>query len=142
MRRDACLGAKRSFSFETVMSHPSKVDFLALAKAAGFFVQLFSIGTDDPRTNIGRVALRVALGGHDVPQDRIVARWHRTMALLPLAIVISDRSFIFDNSASGPDITGPRLVLEANVANDVVTLRERWPVPDWVRRFAVTPFAT
>jgi predicted ABC-type ATPase len=142
MRRDACLVAKRSFSFETVMSHPSKVEFLARAKEVGYFVQLFFVGTDDPRTNIDRVALRVALGGHDVPRDRIIARWHRTMALLHRAMAISDRSFIFDNSTSGPDIAEPRLVLEANVANGVVTLRERGPVPAWVRRFAVTPFAT
>jgi len=140
--RNECLEAKRSFSFETVMSHPSKVEFMARAKAAGFFVQLFFVGTDDPRTNIDRVALRVALGGHDVPQDRIVARWHRTMALLHRAVAISDRSFIFDNSTSGPDIAGPRLVLEANMANGVVTLRERGPVPDWVRRFAIAPLAT
>jgi predicted ABC-type ATPase len=137
--RDACIEARRSFSFETVMSHPSKVEVLTRAKAAGFFVQLFFVGVDDPQTNVERVALRVAQGGHDVPQDRIVARWHRTMALLHRAVAISDRSFIFDNSASGPDVTGPRLVLEAHVVDGIVTLRERAPVPDWVRRFAVAP---
>ena len=40
--------------------------------------------------NIARVAQRVAQGGHDVPRDRIVARYHRTMALLPDAIVAAD----------------------------------------------------
>jgi predicted ABC-type ATPase len=39
-RREACIEAKRSFSFETVMSHPSKVNILVRAKIAGFFVQL------------------------------------------------------------------------------------------------------
>jgi predicted ABC-type ATPase len=34
-RRDACIAAGRSLSFETVMSHPSKIDILARAKAAG-----------------------------------------------------------------------------------------------------------
>jgi predicted ABC-type ATPase len=81
-RRDQCIEAGRSFSFETVMSHPSKVEILERARAFGFSVQLFFVGTDDPRTNIERVALRVAQGGHDVPEDRIVARWGRTMALL------------------------------------------------------------
>jgi predicted ABC-type ATPase len=71
-RREACIEAKRSFSFETVMSHPSKIDILVRAKEAGFFVQLFFVGTDDPRTNIERVALRVQQGGHDVPTDKIV----------------------------------------------------------------------
>jgi predicted ABC-type ATPase len=51
-RREACIEARRSFSFETVMSHPSKIDILARAKAAGFYVQLFFVGIDDPQTNI------------------------------------------------------------------------------------------
>jgi predicted ABC-type ATPase len=50
-RREACIEAGHSFSFETVMSHPSKIDILARAKAAGFFVQLFFVGIDDPQTN-------------------------------------------------------------------------------------------
>lgn len=79
-RREACIEARRSFSFETVMSHPSKIDILARAKAAGFYVQLFFVGIDDPQTNIDRVRLRVAQGGHDVPQTRSyrvgTARWH------------------------------------------------------------------
>jgi predicted ABC-type ATPase len=99
-RREACINAKRSFSFETVMSHPSKIDILRRAKEKGFFVQLFFVGTDDPQTNIERVALRVAQGGHDVPTDRIVARWLRTMMLLPEAVRSADRVAIFDNSAT------------------------------------------
>jgi len=59
-RREACIEAKRSFSFETVMSHPSKIDILARAREAGFFVQLFFVGTDDPQINVERVTLRVA----------------------------------------------------------------------------------
>src|SRR5947207_7390819 len=94
-RRDECIAAKRSFSFETVMSHPSKVEILHRARAAGFFTQLFFVGIDDPRTNVERVALRVAQGGHDVPEDRIVARWHRTMGLLARAADAADRSFVF-----------------------------------------------
>jgi len=43
-RRNACIEARRSFSFETVMSHPSKLDILVRAKEAGFFVQLFFVG--------------------------------------------------------------------------------------------------
>src|SRR5262245_5934815 len=61
-RRDVCIETRQSFSFETVMSHPSKIDILVRARAAGFFVQLFFVGTDDPRINIERVALRVAQG--------------------------------------------------------------------------------
>jgi predicted ABC-type ATPase len=140
-RRDACIEARRSFSFETVMSHPSKVDLLIRARAAGFFAQTFFVGTDDPRTDVERVALRVAQGGHDVPLDRIIARWNRTMELLHRAIDASDKTYIFDNSASVTPSTsvGPRLVMEiANLREgERKVARSIRPVPDWVRHYVL-----
>jgi predicted ABC-type ATPase len=139
-RREACIEAGHSFSFETVMSHPSKIDILARAKAAGFFVQLFFVGIDDPQTNIERVQLRVARGGHDVPRDKIVPRWQRTMALLPTAIRIADRSFLFDNSASGLD-QGPKLILVATRSADGnvdLSLKVNSP-PSWLKTYVQDP---
>jgi predicted ABC-type ATPase len=139
-RREVCIEAKRSFSFETVMSHPSKVDILVRAKAAGFFVQLFFVGTDDPQTNIERVELRVAQGGHSVPHDRIVSRWKRTMALLHTAIKASDRSFLFDNSAAGLG-PGPTLVFTGalgTAGHFESTLRVS-PPQGWLRQYVLNP---
>jgi predicted ABC-type ATPase len=140
-RRDACIEGKRSFSFETVMSHPSKVEILARARVAGFFVRLFFVGTDDPRTNIERVALRVAEGGHDVPEDRITARWHRTMQFLHQAIEASDEAFVFDNSVTRPFAGGPRLVFRRSysTARRDLEIQQFAPVPSWVRRYVLDP---
>jgi predicted ABC-type ATPase len=137
-RRDACIAAARSFSFETVMSHPSKIDILARAKAAGFFVQLFFVGIDDPRTNIDRVRLRVAQGGHDVPLDKIIPRWMRTMALLGGAIKLADQSFLFDNSVAGVD-QGPKLVLTVarKIDGSVETSLKVKSPPSWVRQYVL-----
>jgi predicted ABC-type ATPase len=44
------------------------------------------------------VRQRVALGGHPVPEDRIVARYERSLALLPDALALCDRAVLFDNS--------------------------------------------
>lgn len=44
-----------SFSFETVMSHSSKIDFLKLAKEKKYKVYLYFIATEDPSINIERV---------------------------------------------------------------------------------------
>lgn len=122
------------------MSHPSKIDILVRAKAAGFFVQLFFVGTDDPRTNIERVALRVAQGGHDVPQDRIVSRWNRTMALLHRAIEASDRSFLFDNSAVGGH-SSPNLVFTSDLGAEGRSESglQVNPPPDWLRQYVLDP---
>lgn len=140
-RRDECISAKRSFSFETVMSHPSKIEILVRAKEAGYTVLLYFVGTDDPQTNIERVALRVAQGGHAVPDDKVRDRWLRTMTLLQQAIRSSDRSYIFDNSVVGTVDTVPRLVF-----NRSATPSGRLPQyeligapPAWITRFVLNP---
>jgi predicted ABC-type ATPase len=121
------------------MSHPSKIDILVRAKEAGFFVQLFFVGTDDPQTNVKRVALRVQQGGHSVPTDKIVSRWTRTMGLLHRAITASDQAFVFDNSAAGNASTGPRLIFRRNISQEWAApqIEQRPPIPGWVRKFVL-----
>lgn len=151
--REACLAARTSFSFETVMSHPSKVDVTRRAKSLGFRVKLFFVGVEEPTINIARVAQRVAQGGHDVPRDRIVARYHRTMALLPDAVVAADHSIIFDNTtpnALSRRATAAALlgisshnpltpVIEARSGVKIVLTPYSSPLPAWVDRFLVQP---
>lgn len=98
---------RQPFAYETDLSHPSHVTAMERARARGYFVRLFFIGTETPQINLDRVADRVAKGGHDVPPDRITARWQRVMEdqLIP-AIRAADESFVFDNSAKGDGI-GP-----------------------------------
>jgi predicted ABC-type ATPase len=131
--RDQCLHSGKSFSFETVMSHESKVQFMQKARATGFTIQLYFVATGDPLVNVGRVRTRVASGGHDVPEDRIVARYHRTIALLPAAMLASDRAVIFDNSiASDVDETMRlRPVIESHFFDDKLRIIPLPPVPLW-----------
>lgn len=100
-RRAQLLATRSGIAFETVFSAPDKLDFLARARDAGFFVRLFFIGTCDPRINAARVANRVMAGGHTVPIEKIVSRFERSVANLPVAIDIAHRTYIFDNSADG-----------------------------------------
>ena len=101
--RQKLLEQKTSFTVETVMSHPSKVDVLAQAQAAGFRTYLYFVATDDPAINISRVKSRVKLGGHAVPEDRIEARYHRSLDLLMESIRHTNRAYIFDNSGDNQD---------------------------------------
>jgi predicted ABC-type ATPase len=101
--RQKLLAQKLTFTFETVMSHPSKVDILIQAQAAGFRTYLYFVATDDPAINISRVRNRVALKGHDVPEDKIVTRYHRSLDLLVDAIRHTNRAYIFDNSGDSKD---------------------------------------
>jgi len=137
-RRDEAIRVGRSFSFETVMSHPSKIHVLLRARTFGFFVHVFFVGTNDPRTNVERVALRVAQGGHDVPTERIIARWKRTMALLPTAIGAADEAYVFDNSPAGNVASSPRLVFRRSIKTRTLPQTQQFPpLPDWVRKYAL-----
>ncbi len=100
----AKLMEKRStFTFETVMSHPGKVELLRKARAAGYRTYLYCVATDDPQINISRVQNRVKLNGHNVPEDRIAPRYYRSLDLLMDAVQNTNQAYIFDNSTDNAD---------------------------------------
>jgi predicted ABC-type ATPase len=118
LRRKA-LQLSKSFSFETVMSSPDKIALLREAQSQGFRTYLYYVATEDPAINIERVKLRTAQGGHDVPEDKIVSRYHRSLQLLIDAVRFTNRAFFFDTSAStgwyfAKVTDGKQLQLESN----------------------------
>lgn len=98
--RQKLILAGRSFTFETVMSAPDKVQLLARAQQRGYRTYLYYVATEDPIINISRVQHRVKTGGHNVPTDKITSGYLRSLALLKEAIKFSHRAYIFDNSGS------------------------------------------
>jgi len=96
--RQKLLLTNQNFTFETVMSSPDKVEFLAKAQAVGYRTYLYYVATEDPQINISRVQNRVKAGGHNVPTDKIETRYYRSLDFLWEAIKHSNRAYIFDNS--------------------------------------------
>ena len=92
--------ARKTFTFETVMSAPDKVELFREARESGYRTYLYYIATEDPAINIQRVRNRVADGGHDVPEDKITARYFRSLRLLASAVSHASRAFFFDTSGS------------------------------------------
>lgn len=93
-------GGDLTFTIETVMSHPSKLDFIRTAKQKGFRVYLYFVATSSADINVGRVATRVQKGGHGVSEEKIRSRYSRSLANLRQAVLLSDRAYLFDNSGS------------------------------------------
>ena len=98
--RQKLLLSSNSFTFETVMSSPDKVNLLEKARGRGYRTYLYYVATDDPIINISRVQHRVKTGGHNVPTDKITSRYYRSLDLLSEAIKFTNRAYIFDNSGS------------------------------------------
>ncbi|MEJ7591755.1 MAG: hypothetical protein WKF77_09415 [Planctomycetaceae bacterium] len=91
-----------SFSYETVMSHRSKVDFLSRARTEGYKTYLYFVCTNFVELNVARVRSRVRAGGHAVPEDKIRERYLRCLELTREAIANSYRAYFFDNSGPEP----------------------------------------
>ena len=97
MRNDL-LQQGRTFCFETVFSHPSKIDFIAQAKALGYEIVLVYIHLQSISLNQARITQRVSEGGHHVPDEKVQSRIPRTMANVKQAIPLSDYCYLLDNS--------------------------------------------
>jgi predicted ABC-type ATPase len=100
--RNKAIEAGVSFVMETVMSTRDKIELMRRAKNWGYRVHLQYITTQAPAINVERVRNRVRDGGHDVPKDKIVSRYERSMGLLPEAARIADEAHVYDNSSTEP----------------------------------------
>jgi len=87
-----------SFSLETVFSHPSKLDAIETANLAGYRTYLYFVATASPELCIQRVIQRAKTGGHNVPHEKIRARYARALDQIIPAIRLTHRAYIFDNS--------------------------------------------
>jgi predicted ABC-type ATPase len=94
------LKRNESFVFETVFSDTvgDKLGFLRAASAAGYTVIVCYIGLGSSRLSAERVAMRVSQGGHDVPPEKLKARFPRSLRNLKAAIRQLPHVLIFDNS--------------------------------------------
>ena len=96
--RHKLIERSKSFTFETVMSFSDKIELLRKAQSRGYRTYLYYVATEDPVINVSRVRYRVKMGGHSVPEDKIVSRYQRSLDLLVEAIQFTNRAYIFDNS--------------------------------------------
>ncbi len=120
---------RESFVFETVLSDPvgDKITFLESAGQAGYTVVLCFIGIVRAEISIERVAMRVSQGGHDVPDEKLLERFPRTVANLGRAIQRLPHVLVFDNS----NLAMPFRQVAVYEQQRLIALVE--PVPDWLQ---------
>ncbi|MGD0913390.1 MAG: zeta toxin family protein [Terracidiphilus sp.] len=127
--RRGLVDQQESFIFETVFSDPvgAKLQFLKETEARGYTVVLVFIGIDGPKTSEARVAMRVSKGGHDVPADKIVERYSRTMKNLQRSLFEISNIRVYDNG----DLDRPyRLVVSRDAGRKVAV---HPPTPAWLK---------
>ena len=129
--RDEFIAQGIGFVTETVLSDPvgEKVGVLARAAETGFDVTLIYIGIESADLSRRRVNARVAAGGHDVPTEKLSARYERSLDNLERAIVQLPRVLIYDNSSFN---SPHRFLAEFHSGEKIRTGEGR--LPNWTAR--------
>jgi predicted ABC-type ATPase len=87
---------------ETVLSSPKYRPLVEMVMDRGGFVGLVYLSLSSPELARRRVAARVARGGHGVPDDKVEARWQRSLAELAWFAQHVTVFWVYDNSDSDP----------------------------------------
>jgi predicted ABC-type ATPase len=124
MRRLAGVGG--SFCVETNLAGRGLVQAIHSWQTAGYVVWLYFVALGSPELAMARVAARVAMGGHDVPETVVRRRWKAGLkALFEVYINAVDEWSLVDNSerVPVPVARGGRGVLEIEDAARWAELR-------------------
>ena len=105
----ASLRTHQTVGVETVLSTDKYRPLVEAARTKGFDICLIYVLLRSPELNIERVRVRVAHGGHDVPHEKIVTRFQKSLGQLPWFLDHADRAYIFDNSGAEPRLVGEKL---------------------------------
>jgi predicted ABC-type ATPase len=106
-RLDELGNSGKSFAFESTLSSRTFSVFLTKLKAQGYRVDLCYVWLNSVALAHERVALRVKMGGHNIPSDVIERRYVRSIQnFRNLYLPLADRWRIYDNSA----VTENRLI--------------------------------
>ena len=130
--RHRLLKTGQTFSFETVFSHASKLDFMKEANRRRYKCYLYFAAVSSPDISVARVQQRKLEGGHDVPEDKIRKRYFLTLENLAAALRFAHRAYLFDNS------TEMKLVAEMTPDKNL-ELKEK-TVPVWLQENVLNKF--
>jgi len=96
---DEAVAQKKRFAFETTLGGNTVRDKLREA-CQTHHVRIWYCGLHSAELHLARVRLRVARGGHNISQEKIIERWDKSRANLIALMPFIAELGLFDNSAS------------------------------------------
>lgn len=96
--RRAAVGAGRPLVVETTLAGHGVLRLMAVARRAGYRIELHYVAVESPDRALSRIRTRVAQGGHHVPEADVRRRFARSLARLPAAVELSDEARLYDNT--------------------------------------------
>jgi cystathionine gamma-lyase len=117
------LNSGEAITLETVLSTDKYRSLAELVQRLNGYFGLIYIAVSSPEISARRIAARVRAGGHDVPTDKLAARWQRSLEQLPWFLHQANYFAVYDNSNEDPQLS-PALI--AHNARGLI----RIPLPD------------
>lgn len=112
---------KRNFAFETTLSSRTFAQWLKKEKGKGYHFTLLYFWLLNPDLAVARVAERVRLGGHTVPEETVRRRYIKSIQnFFNLYQALADNWVIFDNSEKN----NPVKVAEGHLLTDITILQK------------------
>lgn len=102
----SCIAQGLPCGVETVLSTGKYKELVNLVLASSGVFGLLYVGLRTPEIACERVAHRVLQRGHDVPRDKIIARWKRSIENLYWFASRATRFMIYDNSSDDQASSG------------------------------------
>ncbi len=137
--RDRLLQAideRLSYAFETTLGGSTITAALLRASDLGIGVRVWYVGLDSVELHLARVRARVAAGGHDIPEERIRARYDDSRRNLIRLIPRLAELMLWDNSTERDPAAGerpePLLVLHSR-SGEVVRACPPAGAPGWAK---------
>ena len=121
-KRYKSIEQKDEFTFETVLTSNYKLDILKKAKSEGYFIKCIFILTVDPLINVSRVEARVASGGHDVKQEKIITRYYKSLKNIKYLMELCDILHVYDNTIE------PIRIIRKHKEDISIFPNELWPI--------------
>lgn len=95
---DRLVGENKTFIFETVLSHESKLDMIRRAKKKGYRIISIYVFTDLPEINVDRVNKRTEQGAIGVEENKVRARYLRSLQNAAELKALSDEYYQMNNT--------------------------------------------
>lgn len=95
---DNCLKHGLSFSQETTLSGRRTIKTANRARECGYFIRLYYVGLDSLEESLYRIQSRVKKGGHDIPEEDVLRRYHTRYKDIQQILPYCDEAVFYDNN--------------------------------------------
>lgn len=116
---------RENFAFETTLASRTFAHWIEKLQSTGYVFHLFFLWIPAPEFAVARVAERVRMGGHNVPEATIKRRYRAGLInFFSLYQSLADSWFLYDNSqGAGPPLVASGAKGTGTLVNNAVV----WP---------------